>query len=93
MSYLEETCRLIEGLHGVVVNSQVACIGICDDHLQGGWVHVPQVNMTLFTLRQTTHKHGPEEENRTELLSDRPIRLWSKVVHNVGNRMLFVPLQ
>ena len=59
---LEEAGRLVEGLHRAVVDGQVARVGVGDDHLQRGGVHVAQVHVGLLALAQTAHEHRPVTE-------------------------------
>lgn len=39
---------------------QIPRVSVCDDGLQCNGIHIPQVDMRLFALAQSTHKHCPE---------------------------------
>lgn len=56
---LEEAGRFIERLHRAVADGQVPRVCVGDDDLQGGRVHVPQVDVGLLTLAEAAHEHGP----------------------------------
>lgn len=59
---LQEARCLVELLHGAVAHRQVTRVRVRDDYLQGGCVHIPQVDVCLFALTQSAHKHGPTAE-------------------------------
>lgn len=56
---LEEAGCFVEGLHRAVVDGQVPRVRVGDDDLQGGRVHVPQVDVGLLALAEAAHEHGP----------------------------------
>lgn len=56
---LEEAGRFVQRLHSAVADGQVPCVGVGDDDLQGGRVHVPQVDVGLLALTEAAHEHGP----------------------------------
>lgn len=61
---LKEAGGLVERLHGAVADGQVARVGVGDDDLQGGRVHVPQVDVGLFALAEAAHEHRPAGTRR-----------------------------
>lgn len=56
---LEEAGRFVQWLHRAVADGQVPRVRVGDDDLQGGRVHVPQVDVGLLALAETAHEHGP----------------------------------
>lgn len=56
---LEEAGCFVEGLHRAVADGQVPRVRVGDDDLQGGRVHVPQVDVGLLALAEAAHEHGP----------------------------------
>ena len=69
--YLQEAGGLVEGLHCAVADGQVAGVGVGDDDLQRGWVHVPHVDVRLLALAQAAHEHGPAEDTQRHRLPAR----------------------
>lgn len=62
-SYLQEAGSFIELLHCAVAYCQVPRVRVGDDDLQGGCIHIPQVDVCLFALAQPAHKHRSEEKH------------------------------
>lgn len=56
-TYLQEAGGLVERLHRAVADGQVARVGVGDDDLQCGGVHVPQVDVGLLALAEAAHEH------------------------------------
>lgn len=85
---LEEAGGLVERLHRAVADGEVSRVGVGDDDLQSGRVHVPQVDVGLFALAEAAHEHRPEEKKRRQQIKPQRIKGIILLLFNILQRML-----